>query len=339
MTARRLYPYAFSHDIDLRIDASEPEIAMDDPTRYLRLWEDAEESWRLCARIRIPQSVLDDVLPPDERLAPPVVLRLRLRSISSRLRRVLELPLPKRPADIVDLDFDIETENWSGFIDAEVVLIRTCDSAHHEGRWATRRGTIVADAATVRIAVDEPATPPGDSLAVQWLDFDASEIPQVQAARGTLFVLQPSDTGQPPTLLLNSSIPGSRLVLDSRGKHGWAARSRDAVFQMIVHQGWSSLVGSALGELKDEAAQRPEEAEEVLEEVLGALPEWMQNVLRAWSPLLWPEEPDDRAVERTWEAVRAGHWEELLEERLPTAVAKRFDTAKGLRGLVTEYGG
>lgn len=339
MTTRRLYPYVFSHAIDFRIDALEPDVPMDEPTRYLRLWEDAEQLWKLRARISVSQSLLDDVLPPDERIAPPVALRLRLRSISSRLRRVLELPLATRHTDVVNLDFDIEAENWSGFIDAEAVLIRTCDSANHEDRWATRRGTILADAPTVRIAVDEPATPPGDSLSVQWLDFDASEIPQVQAARGTLFVLQPSDIGQPPTLLLNSSISGSRMVLDSRGKHGWAARSRDSVFQVIVHQGWSSLVGSALGELKDEAAQRPEDAEEVLEEVLGALPEWMANVLRAWSPLLWPEEPEDRAVERTWEAVRAGHWEELLEERLPTAVAKRFDTAKGLRGLVTEYGG
>jgi hypothetical protein len=339
MTARRLYPYTFSDGLELRVDAVTPEIPMDEPTRYLRLWEEDAESWQVLATIRLPSSVLDAVLPPVERAAPPVALRLRLRSTSSRLRRTYDLALPEVATDAVELALDIDAATWSGFIDVEALLVRTEDSASGAGRWAVTRGTILAAATPIRIDVDTPVTPPGDSLTVQWEDFETSEKALLKRARGTLFALESSQTrDHPPTLLLNSSIDGIRTVLESKGKHGWAARSRDAVFQTIVHQGWSSLIGSALGELKDQAALRPDEGEEVLEEVLAALSEWMQTVLRTWAPLLWPEEPTERAVERTWEAVRVGDWEELMHERLPVAIAKRFDTAKGLRGLVTEYG-
>jgi hypothetical protein len=339
VTGQRLYPYAFAHGLELRVDSVTPEIAMDESARYLRLWEEEAASWRVRARVRLPSSVLDTVLPPGERADPPVALRLRLRSNSSRLRRAYDLPLPTADTDVAELELDIDAETWSGNIDVEVMLVRTQFGAIGAGRWAVDRGTVVADAAPVRINVDMPETPPGDSLTIQWADFETSDKTLLKRARGTLFAIEQSGTGSPPTLWLNSSIEGIRTVLDSKGTHGWAARSRDAVFQTIVHQGWSSLIGSALGELKDQAALRPDEGDEVLEEVLAALSVWMQVVLRTWAPLLWPEEPAERVVERTWEAVQTGDWEELLQERLPVAIAKRFDTAKGLRGLVTEYGG
>lgn len=336
MTATRLYPYAFSSGIDLRIDAVEPGIAMDVASRYLRLWDEPASSWRLRVTASLAEDVAERVLPPSERTSPPVELLLRLRSTTSRRRELVRIPLPSEAGEAASLDLDLVESRWSGLIRAEALMVRTRDHVDPAPGFALEAGTIVASGPPVSIDVDMPATPPGGSLRIVWQDFATSTDPLLRRARSTLFALKASPGGEVPTLMLNSAIDHARTVLDTKGRTGWKARARDATYQTIVHQGWMSLIATALSELADEQQQNEDAGEEALESMLGGIKPWMQAVIRDWASDLWPEHSTDGALLATWDAVKAGNWDDLLVERAPTAIALRFKTERGLNGLVTE---
>lgn len=337
MTATRLYPYAFSSGIDLRIDAVEPGIEMDLASRYLRLWDEPASTWRLRVTATLADGIAESVVPPSERTSPPVELLLRFRSTTSRRREVVRIPLPSDSEKAASLEIDLAESRWSGLIRAEALLVRTRDYVDPALGFAHEAGTIVASGPPVSIDVDMPVTPPGGSLKIVWQDFATSTDPLLRRAKSTLFVLKASHGEEVPTLMLNSAIDHARTVLDAKGRNGWKARARDATFQTIVHQGWMSLISTALSELADEQRQYADSGEEELESTLGALrPLWMQSVIRDWASDLWPEQSTDNALIATWDAVKAGNWDDLLVERTPAAIALRFKTERGLNGLVTE---
>lgn len=332
MSRQRFYPYPVCQDLGLSIDSTEPELGMDASTNYLRLWEVPADKWALRVIVTVPEDAAARVLPESEREEPPMDLVLTLRSTTSRRRDALSFTYqPGETRHELVLDADV----WSGVVDVDASLVRNRHADDARGPWARDAHMVLGRAPQVRIDVDEPPRPPGESLEIKWADFATSPLAALNRHPDHLFALRESPAGDAPVLYLNQGVEGAVATLTSTGATGHKARTRDAVFQTIAHQVWSSVVSSSLCELKDNAltddAITPDDA-------LDQLAPWMRAVIEQWAPWLFPDTDQIEAMQRVWELVEGGKWEQLLAERLPTAIAERFDTTRGFRGLVTEFG-
>jgi len=240
---------------------------------------------------------------------------LILRSVQSRRR--LALPLDESTGSRA-AKVEFKRHDWSGDVGLQAVL-----TAEQSNGDDGSQGKLVAWSRELRLVFDEPQFPPGSSLKVEWADF--SNEPGLDPKH--LFALRERD-GQ-PVILLNQAFPEAVAVLESKGTHGPKARVRDATYQMIVHQGWSSLLATALDSLAE--ADEGATAEEALSEIKG----WEERVLRPWAPYLIPE--SESALDDLYAQIhRPGFVTELLVQRLPDAIQRRFKTYNGFDGLVRD---
>lgn len=329
MTTHTFYPYRVDASLGLAVDSLDPALKMDANSHYLRLWEVPDESWHLSVTTEVDEDAVRRILPPDERDDPPLALALTLRSDTSRRRLLVDVPFT---TGMTRRSLDIHHDDWSGLVMVDLSLVRTNDRRDHDGPWAWAQHAVVGTAPTVRIDVDEPIRPPGDSLRIEWADFNKSPRAWLKAHEDNLFALHTPSYGEAPVLYLNQAIPSAVSVLMSTGTHGRKPRTRDATFQMIVHQVWSSVLGSAMGELADAAHKQ-----EQLDEAMGDLDPWMPQVLRDWAAWLFPQRDADEALQALWEKVSGGDWEKLLIDRLPNAIQSRFETLRGFNGLIKEF--
>lgn len=328
MTKQTFFPYPTAHDLQLQVDAVDPEHGMDPNARYLRLWETEGVEWTIRVTVDVPASSPIKVLPASEQHDPPLDLVVLLRSRTSRRREAHRLPYA---VGVSSLDLTLKSDDWIGLIDVEAHLVRTNDSSSTDGRHARDRGMVVGSADPVRIDIDEPRRPPGDSLQIKWLDFSEAGIPWLEQHATNLFALRSAATTEPPVLYLNQGFEHAVAILNQTGQSGQKARTRDLVFHMIAHQVWSSVLASCLSELRDSAGE-----DMPLEEALEALPSWMPPVIRDWAPWLITTTAKADALDRVWEHVLKGDWEELLTEQLPNAIQSRFETFSSLTGMAQE---
>lgn len=331
MTKQRFYPYPVCDGLELTVTSLEPEQSMDPNTRYLRLWEAPADLWKLQLEIHVPEDAAEQVLPESERSDPPLEIAVTLRSASSRIREAM--PFELAPGTTKH-EFVLDYTRWSGLIEVDASLVRTRDATTAGGPWATRGHTVVGRAEQVRIDVDEPARPPGDSLEIRWENFAESSIVSLNQHPDHLFALRESGIGEAPILYLNQGVEGAVATLTSTATTGAKARARDAAFQTIAHQVWSSVLASCLSELKDNTLTDQEVS---MEDALDALEPWMRAVIEQWAPWLCPDAGESEALQNVWELVDGGKWENLLTDRMPTAISARFDTTRGFRGLVKEF--
>ena len=170
--------------------------------------------------------------------------------------------------------------------------------------------------------------PPGAFLEIKWQNFKEGD-EWFRARQDHLFALKVSDSA--PVIYLNEAIANARPVLDSQGTHGVKGRIRDASYFMIVHQAWSSLIASALSHLARMYADQS------YDDRLNGLPQWEAIVLEDWGPYLYPATDKGSAIDQIIEAVQNQiALDELVTERLPTAIQTRFLTTRGFEGLVAE---
>lgn len=330
MTRQRFYPYATLPLGALRVDTEDPSVEMDSATGYLRLWKEPAPGWKISATVSVPEDAAERVLPEsDRRDGVPLQLILTLRSATSHLRDSFREDFA---AGEVTFDVDIARERYSGFVDMQVHLVRTRET-EYSGAYAAGAWMVVGSSDVVRIDVDEPARPPGDALEIMWSNFTESTDPWLKEHDSNLFAVRTSPGGGPPTVHLNSAVEGAVAVLSSTGTTGRKARARDAIFNMVAHQTWSSILASALGELKDLTIS----AETTLDEAMQTLDGWMAAVVRDWAPWLFTDADRDEALTELWEQVKTGQWEDVLTDRLPNAIQSRFETHRGLTGFVKEF--
>ena len=151
MTRQRFYPYPIAK-LGLAVESLEPQLAMDPNTRYLRLWEEPTDSWKLRLQVEIPDDAAERVLPEAERGDPPLEVAVTLRSASSRLREAITFEFS---AGTAEHELVLESSRWCGLIELDASLVRTRDALDVSGHFATRAHTVVGRADQVRIDVDE----------------------------------------------------------------------------------------------------------------------------------------------------------------------------------------
>ena len=265
----------------------------------------------------VPAGVGSDILRP--------IVRVSSRDSQSREPVSLE-PDDGRWTGTVKL----ARHRWFGRVELEAVVVLDRDIERVAGH-ASVAGSVVARSDAVTVVFDElRSTAQGRTLTVEWISFsDGNEWVRTHADQ--LFALQPSD---PPILWLNTDVPGSYALLSARGTRGPRARLRDAVFVQIAHQVWTSLLTVAFTRLGDTAAASGAVSEPA--DLLADLSGWYGEALEEWLSDLYLGDPLETAVDRLVDDVRSPLSDELLLQRVPSAVQRFVGSAPKFAGMLKE---
>jgi hypothetical protein len=317
------FPYPFAGEVlDLAFEPEDSDLEVGETGRILAeaLPETAEVRLRLA--VAVPDDVLDRVLPDAEREQPPVNVVVAARSIASRWRHAVPL---SPDGDRWHGTLQVPKRELFGEVHLEPALIRT--AAGDNGDYAGHLGALLATGREVVVEVDEPPVPAGGFLQIEWDNFRDSANHQRHTHPQHLYML---DTrGETPVLWLNEAIPDFKNVMHTRAPRGGNLRVRDAMFDTIVSQVWTSLASLAFARLAIEMARN----EDSDEDPVGLLPEWNQRVINFWAPQLY-DGTRDQAIEQVIEAAsEPGEFADLCD-RLATAVQNQARTGHAFRGLI-----
>ena len=331
MTRETIYPYrTFAEILRLSLEPLQDSVEVTESGDALAYGLDPDvPRLDLSVEVVVPDHLLEALVPPEEHDDMPVVVELLGESITSRRRAAWHLASTDRSnfTTIVELD----RNDYRGTLLLEAVAIRTRAAAPAMPEFAPDVGSRLAWSAPLKVHFDEPAERVGHHLEVTWTSFSQGD-PWLRRHAASLFAIRPTD---PPVLLLNEdAMPGVRPVLDSRGTTGIRARARDATFNMIVHQVWSSLIAEAVHDLSVSVTVDDEDMQ--TEDPLASLPAFQAGVLHLWAPLLFPEGNRADALTELLAVLRSGNSAEILLRRLPNAIQERMQTPGALRGLIRE---
>ncbi|MHB8220583.1 MAG: hypothetical protein ACYDHU_09740 [Acidimicrobiales bacterium] len=281
---------------------------------------DEPDEIRIDVKAHIDGKFLTQLLPPDT--DPGVALAAAVVVQSKEGRNRLAHHLSGSPGNWSGM-VTLRRSQWRGPVDLYAKLHLSGPLPASDGK-AADKGAAVAWSERTRVFFDErDDQPSGRSLRIDWIHF--KEDPEL--VDDHIFAMRP-DPGGPPVILLNLDFENAYAVLDSRGTHGPKARVRDATFQIIVHQCWTSILTDAWGSL----VQIPRQAESPMEE----LPSWKREVLVDWCVDLFPGTDTIGAQAALIEAAQGGDISDMVTRGIPTAIQSRLSTSRGFSGLVKE---
>jgi hypothetical protein len=323
MSHAEFYPYPTAGDALALACATEREDVVVEDHRLLLQGVPEGQGIPLALKVSMEGSVLETVLPESERDEAPVEVLVVIRSVPSRVRRAVAL----KPEGDGLWTGDLELEKADLFESLELEPVLTRRQAGTETGFATHAGARLAWGPVVKLEIDEPPVPAGGYLEVQWDDFRTSNSPVRKARPGLMYMLDTEP--DPPMLWLNSAIEHFKAVAHARGPRGRNIRVRDATFDSIVSQTWTSLVAIVITRLATFMS-----VEHEADAALESLTEWETRVIHYWAPALLPEYSKGEAV--TELAERAGSPELMadLQDRLSAAVQDQSRSAYAFRGLV-----
>lgn len=326
MSTQRFYPHRTApEEISLNVETEAVQLRRS-TEGAICIYDSNIESVPMRVSALLPANTLQKVLDPSEQATAPVELLLVYRSVESRKRGTWKLA---GDGTVFETVIVLDRKDWIGTLQIEVVLARTRANSKLPHEFASEKGSILSWSNPVRILFDEPPSPPGGTLEIDWMDF--RELDWLEsAASGHIFAI---DTrGSVPRLLLNLAVTGAYSILTSNATHGTAARVRDATYSTIVHQAWTSLLGMAVSGLTatsdTEMGTGPDPAE--LAQV------WHRDILEDWAQHLFPGFDYEEAFERLVQSSATPAGIEDVLGRIPTAIQARFETFKAFEGLTRE---
>jgi hypothetical protein len=280
----------------------------------------------LALEVLVANGTYERVLPENEQSDPPVEVVMAVRSISSRERELVGL---ERHDGGWRGALDVPKSEVYGELTLYPMLVRT--RAGDTTAFASHVGALVASGTEVIVEIDEPPVPLGGFLEINWDNFRQSSNPKRSAQPDLLYML---DTDrETPILWLNEAIGGGEFksIMHAHGPRGYNLRIRDAMFDTIVSQVWTSLGAIAITNLAVVAAEHREANDD--SNPVDELPEWHQRVISFWAPHLYGGSRADaiREIEAT-----AGDKRLLPElfDKMSVAVQKWAGTNKAYHGLI-----
>lgn len=130
---------------------------------------------------------------------------------------------------------------------------------------------------------------------------------------------------------MNEDIDHFKKVALTKAPRGANLRVRDAMFDTIVSQVWTSLASLAMGRVGVEANRLRDAGDD--SDPVDALTEWEQRVINFWAPQLY----DGSRGEAIAELVQAASMPALLPElydKLTVAIQRQARTGHAFQGLI-----
>jgi hypothetical protein len=271
------FPYPFAAGaLELGYEVRSAEVTVGETGRVLATETPESDSIDLDLEVRAEDGTFDLVLPQEERPSPPVAALVAMRSITSRTRQAITL-------DAVDGlwrgTLSVPKRDAFGEIELQPMLVRTA-TGPVDG-YAAHEGALIADGEAVLLEVDEPPTPAGGFLEIKFDNFRETGNPR-RADNPDLLYMLDTDS-DPPILWLNEGVDEFKSIMLAKGPRGYNLRIRDAMFDTIVSQVWTSLAAIAITNLALVIVEQKEADDD--SDPVDALPsEWQQRVLSFWAP-------------------------------------------------------
>lgn len=330
MSKQQFYPYfARPGKVELQIDPRCDQLKGATGGGRITLYATEATEVVLDVTATVPDAVFRETLHPGELSQPPAELRLILQAIEARHRRSIRLT---GTGGVYRSTLTLRKRDWCGTLRVQAFLVRNASNSALPSGYARDHGAMLASSDEIELQFDENAAPPtGGLLENRWVDFTQAEQEWLRRQGDNLFALD--ITSDPPILFLNSAVNGAQSTLNSEASHGRRARIRDLTFNLIAHQVWSSLLGTALTELAAQGVQSGPDALDIKE-----LTRWQQAALNEWLPHLYPEiDSREDALSQLYADLRGHAWtRSLLVQRLPEALQQRFKTGERMAKAATE---
>jgi len=326
MSRVEFFPYPVGrHALLLTYEVQSDGLELGDGRRILATALPETGSVKVALTVSVQPGTLERVLPPAELENPPVAVVAAVRSVTSRQRQAVRL----HSADGVWKGLlDIPKQDLYREISIEPVLLRTAPGT--DDAYADHLAAALAFRDRTTIEVDETPVRTGGFLEVKFDDFRESASPKRSAEPGLLYVL---DTDrETPVLWLNEGVDELKAVMMATGPRGYNLRVRDAMFDTIVSQVWTSLLSLAVTNLAL-LIQEQREAEDDSDPLEALAADWQQRVISFWAPHLFA----GTRAEALDDVIAAASDRRLLADlldRVSVAVQKWAGTAKAFNGLI-----
>jgi hypothetical protein len=250
-----------------------------------------------------------ELLPPSERAKPPVKMVASITCIEGRVRRSEELP--KMADDTFHGTVTIDPAEFVGEVDIQLMLIRTAVAAKVSDGLAADRGVRLTWSEEQKILLSPPKLPHGSFIQVEWEDFSNSGGDLANFSNSFFHLDQ---TGTNPKLLLNQAVSNELYKIMEFGGHGHEkALVRDTIFSFIAMSVMQTM-------LQDIARQLNGDADGAPPADIENLREWQRRLIEDLAADLYPEYPEDDALQHLLHTVCSEDGlSELIRLRIPLA--------------------
>lgn len=326
MTRAQFFPYAVADSaLALTYDLRSDHLEGLDNGRILAAGVPDPEPVTVDLRVDVEEGTYDKVLPASERGEPPVDVVVAVRSVSARDRRTVSMVAEDgRWRGTLDI---LKSELY-GELELEPLLVRTQARGSGDAGFAAHCGAVIATGTAVQLVVDEPPLSSGGFIEIRFENFRDSGS-RKRNEKPTLLYMLDTDP-EVPVLWLNEGIPEFKTVMLAKGPRGGNFRVRDAMFDTIVSQVWTSLASIALTSLALVIRDNEEDAEA---DPVGLLPEWHQRVISFWAPHLYPGSRAE-AIEKVVETASNRLLLPELFDLLGVAVQEWARSERAFQGLI-----
>ena len=302
-------------EIDLLPGQTRVDVApgsREEPTSQSDAWSRVT----LFGRIDVPDDLLEDLFPSDERDAPPAKLYVAVRCYDTIYRdKVIVTEAPTTPGTY-DVKIRLDWDTFRNEVELRPYLVRT-DDREGDGPYATERHVKVASGTRYEVVVDhldddEPAAIDGEEVSFS----QSHHLPDGDK----LYYLDFRNEAR-PKLWINADHPRIADVLRTDGSVGAEARMRDVVLDQISYGVWSQLVVRAATAIDRHG---------------GVEHEWQETVLEAFAVDLYDVDDIDDAKQLLREDVRDPEALARLTNRLDTELQEFIDPRTQLLNLMEE---
>lgn len=278
----------------------------------------------ITVRVEVADATLAKLVPASEMPSPPVALIVGVTSNSSRKRRAVPLG---------DVDgvwtgtVRIPKAELFGKLTLSPRLVRT--SVGTDVDYACHEGALLAAGDPVLVEVDASPAPAGGYLDIRFENFAESTSDALNQVPEQLYSL---DAGRDvPILWLNSGVEGFESALSTKARRGSPRRLRDAMYDTIVSQVWTSLAAMAFTALAVKIGEFAAAGDD--SDPLEELSEWNQRVITFWATKIFPMAKPE-ALEKVKHGVVDAKLLPDLYRGLAREVQKQAATREAFTGLV-----
>lgn len=280
---------------------------------------EGEQPWSnatLSGRIEVPDHVVSEVFPEDERDAPPAKLYVAVRCHDTIYRgRTLVSEAPTT-SGIYDVDVDLEWWNLRGKVEIRPYLTRT-ERGADKSDYATKPNVRLADGKIYTILLDSSERE--EQAFIDGEEVSFSQSPHLPGGE-KLYYLDFRNESR-PKLWINSDNPRITDILQSNGSVGAAPRMRDVVLDQISYGVWTQLIVRAGCAIDHEGEVDHE---------------WQRTVIKSFGRELYDVEDTTEAALRLRDEIGDGEALPHLMERIDNELQEYIDPRTQLINLMEE---